>query len=185
MLSTTLKNVECWDEQLAKIMFGYRCEIQANTKFFPFLIMTGCTPRLKTDNNLHFRTTMIDDIVDATTNVKQFFQKMKLIANIHENVLFNVKQAQKKQKKTYATKKGKQTFEGLVVGQTMVKMKKPRKNKTLISSWERPYQFVGHVNGNGNFDFEKGSKVCIIKDVDGHQWERSCRDLQIYHVLQD
>jgi hypothetical protein len=128
---------------------------------------------------------MIDDIVDAKTTIKQFFQKMKLIANIHENVLLNVKQAQKKQKKTYATKKGKQTFEGLVVGQTMVKMKKPRKNKALISSWEHPYQFVGHVNGNGNFDFEEGNKVCIIKDVDGHRWERSCRDLQIYHVLQD
>jgi len=41
---------------------------------------------------------------------------MKLIASIHENVLFNVKQAQKKQKKTYVTRKGKQTFEGLVFG---------------------------------------------------------------------
>jgi hypothetical protein len=39
---------------------------------------------------------------------------MKLIANIHENVLFNIKQTQKKQKNTYATRKGKQTFEGLV-----------------------------------------------------------------------
>jgi hypothetical protein len=32
-----------------------------------------------------------------------------------------------------------------------------------------------HISGNGNLDFEEGSKVCIIKDVDGHQWERSCR----------
>jgi hypothetical protein len=39
---------------------------------------------------------------------------MKLIATIHENVLLNVKQAQQKQKRTYATKRGKQTFEGLV-----------------------------------------------------------------------
>jgi hypothetical protein len=64
---------------------------------------------------------------------------MKLIASIHENVLLNVEQAQQKQKKTYATKKGKQTFEGLVVGQTMVKMKKLRKKKALTSSWEGPY----------------------------------------------
>jgi hypothetical protein len=50
---------------------------------------------------------------------------MKLITSIHENVLLNVEHAQQKQKRAYATIKGKQTFKGLVVGQTMVKMKKP------------------------------------------------------------
>jgi hypothetical protein len=59
---------------------------------------------------------------------------VKLIASIHENVLLNVEQAQKKQRKTYATRKGKQTFEGLVVGETMVKMKKPGKKRTLTAS---------------------------------------------------
>jgi hypothetical protein len=49
---------------------------------------------------------------------------MKLIASIHENVLLNVEEAQNKHRKTYATRKGKQIFEGLVVGETMVKMKK-------------------------------------------------------------
>jgi hypothetical protein len=39
---------------------------------------------------------------------------MKLIASIHESILFNVEQAQKKLKKTYATRKGKQTFEGML-----------------------------------------------------------------------
>jgi hypothetical protein len=63
----------------------------------------------------------------------------------------------------------------------MVKMKKPRKKKVLILSWQGPYQFVGHVDGNGYFDFEE-RRVCII-DVDGHQCERSHMDLQIYHVL--
>jgi hypothetical protein len=71
----------------------------------------------------------------------------------------------------------------LVVGKVMVKMKKPRKKKALTTSWEGPYQFIGHADGKGDFNFEKGNKVCIIKDVDGHQWERSHRDLQIYHVL--
>jgi hypothetical protein len=93
---------------------------------------------------------------------------MKLIASIHENVLFNVEKAQKKQRKTYATRKDKQTFEGLVTRKTMVKMKKLGKNKALTSSWEGPYQFIGHVDGNGNFDFEEGNKVCIIKDANGH-----------------
>jgi len=67
----------------------------------------------------------------------------------------------------------------------MVKMKKPGKKKTLIASWEGPYQSIRHANGKGKFDFEEGSKICIIKDANGYQWERSCKDLQIYHVLQD
>jgi hypothetical protein len=50
---------------------------------------------------------MNNDNDDLEVVVAQFLQKMKLIANIHENVLLNVEQAQKKQKKTYATRKGK------------------------------------------------------------------------------
>ncbi len=100
-------------------------------------------------------------------------------------MLFNVEQTQKNQRKTYATRKGKQTFEGLVTRHTMVKMKKPGKKKALTLSWEGPYQFVGYIDGNRNFDFEERNKVCIITNVNGHQWERSCRDLQIYHILLD
>jgi hypothetical protein len=33
VLVATPKNVNCWDEHLAKILFGYRCGIQARTKF--------------------------------------------------------------------------------------------------------------------------------------------------------
>jgi len=131
------------------------------------MIVTGRTPRLKADNYLHSLTAVIDDSVAVEMVVAQFLQKMKLIASIHENVLLNVEQAQKKQRKAYATKKGKQTFEGLVAGKIMVKMKKPRKKKALAASWEGPYQFIGHADGKGNFDFEEGSRVCIIKDADG------------------
>jgi hypothetical protein len=46
-------------------MFGYRCEIQANTKFSPFMIMTSCTPCLKVDNYLHSLTIVVDDNVDV------------------------------------------------------------------------------------------------------------------------
>jgi hypothetical protein len=131
------------------------------------MIVTGRTPRLKADNYLHSLTAVIDDSVAVEVVVAQFLQKMKLIASIHENVLLNVEQTQKKQRKAYATKKGKQTFEGLVAGEIMVKMKKPRKKKALAASWEGPYQFIGHADGKGNFDFEEGSRVCIIKDADG------------------
>jgi hypothetical protein len=60
------------------------------------MIMTSHTPRLKVDNYLHFLTVVIDDNVDVEVTVAQFLQKMKLIASIHENVLLNVEQAQKK-----------------------------------------------------------------------------------------
>ncbi|CAN5962223.1 unnamed protein product [Sphagnum jensenii] len=70
-------------------------------------------------------------------------------------------------------------------GATMVKMKKPGKRRALTASWEGPYQFIGHADGKGDLDFEDGNRVCIIQDADGHQWERSRQDLQIYHVPPD
>jgi len=59
---------------------------------------------------------------------------VKLIASIHENVLFNVGQAQKKHRNTYAIRIGKQSFEGLVTRETMVKIKKLGKKKALTTS---------------------------------------------------
>jgi hypothetical protein len=107
VLSTMLENVNYWDEQLAKVMFGYRCGIQANTKFSAFMILIGCTPHLRADNHLHSLTVVVDETADVETTTKQFMKKMKLIISIHENVLFNVEHAPQKQKKTYATRKGK------------------------------------------------------------------------------
>jgi hypothetical protein len=89
VLSTTPENIDCWDEQLAKVMFGYRCGIQASTKFSPFMIVIGRTPRLRADNYLHSLTAVIDDSVVVEVVAAQFLQKMKLIANIHENVLLH------------------------------------------------------------------------------------------------
>jgi len=59
---------------------------------------------------------------------------VELIANIHNNILLNVGQAQKQQKKVYVARRGKHLFEGLIAGQTMVKMKKPGKRRALITS---------------------------------------------------
>jgi hypothetical protein len=69
ILSTTPKNVDYWDEQLPKVIFGYRCGIQASTRFSPFMIMTGRTPRLRADNYLHSLTIVIDDNVDGKVTV--------------------------------------------------------------------------------------------------------------------
>jgi hypothetical protein len=41
VLAANPANVNCWDEQLAKVLFGYRCGVQANTKFSPFMVLTG------------------------------------------------------------------------------------------------------------------------------------------------
>jgi len=182
VLATNPAIVDCWDEHLAKVLFGYRCGIQASTKFSLFMILTSRTPRLRTDNYLSALTSVIDDADGVEQIAAQFLEKVKLIVSIHESVLLNVEQAQKKQRSTYANKKGKHLFEGLVAGETMVKMKRPGKKRALAASWEGPYRFVGHVDGKGNYDFEEGYRLCIVQDADGRQWERSRRDLQIYHM---
>jgi hypothetical protein len=53
VLAATLGNVDCWDDHLVKILFGYRCGIQTSTRFSPFMILTGCTPQLRANNYLH------------------------------------------------------------------------------------------------------------------------------------
>jgi hypothetical protein len=184
ILSAVPDNANCWDEQLGKVMFGYRCGIQSSTKFSPFMILTGRTPRLRADNYLDALTAEVNDTAGVESTTEQFMRKVKLIASIHENVLINVEQAHQKQKRTYATGKGKQAFEGLIAGEMMVKMKKPGKKKALTASWEGPYLFVMHTDGIGNLDFEEGSQICIIQDAVGNQWERPCRDLQVYHTPQ-
>ncbi len=66
------------------------------------MILIKHTPRLKANNYLHSLTVVVDDIADAKLIAEQFLQKMKLVTNIHENVLLNVEHAQQKQKKIYA-----------------------------------------------------------------------------------
>jgi len=149
------------------------------------MILTGRTPRLRADNFLQALTAETDESGDVEAVAAQFFQKVELIASLHSDVLINVEQAQMRQKKNYATRKGKHLFEGLIAGSTMVKMKKPGKKRALIASWEGPYRFIGHTDGKGNLDFEEGCRMCIVQDVDGNQWERFCRDLQIFYVVPD
>jgi len=185
ILATTPGNTDCWDELLARALFGYRCGIQASTRFSPFMILTGRTPRLRADNCLQGLTAETDEGGSSEDIAAQFLQKVELIGNIHGQVLHNVEQAQMQQKKAYAARKGKHLFEGLVAGQTMVKMKKPGKRRALSASWEGPYQFVGHSDEKGNLDFEEGCRLCIVQDGEGHQWERSRRDLQIFHIPPD
>jgi hypothetical protein len=41
VLTTNLANVDCWDEHLAKVLFGYKCGVQVSTKFSPFMVLIG------------------------------------------------------------------------------------------------------------------------------------------------
>jgi len=93
ILAATLGNMDCWDDHLAKILFGYRCGIQASTRFSPFMILNGRTPRLRADNYLHALITATDVGAKVEVVAAQFLQKMEFIASIHENVLLNVEQA--------------------------------------------------------------------------------------------
>jgi hypothetical protein len=156
VLAATPANMDCWDEQLAKVLFGYRCGTQTSTKFFLFIILTGRTPCLRADNYLQALTAETEDGEDVEAAPAQFMQKVELIASIHNNVVLNVEQAQRQQKKSYAARRGKHLFEGLITGQTMVKMKKLGKRRALTVSWEGPYRFIGHTDGKGNMDFEEG-----------------------------
>jgi hypothetical protein len=146
------------------------------------MVLTGRSPRLRADNYLSALTGVVDDGVDVEQITTQFLEKVNLIVSIHESVLLNVEQAQKRQRSTYANREGKQVFEGFLAGETMVKMKRPGKKRALVASWEGPYWFIGHVDGEGNYDFEEGCRMCIVQDAKGKQWERSRRDLQIYYL---
>jgi hypothetical protein len=65
ILSAAPDSANCWDEQLAKVMFGYRCGIQSSTRFSPFMILTERTPRLRADNYLHSLIAEVDDTANA------------------------------------------------------------------------------------------------------------------------
>jgi hypothetical protein len=70
--------------------------VQESTKFSPYMILTRRSPRHRADNYLNTLTNVIDDSSNVEDTAVQFLEKVKLIASIHEDVLLNVEQAQKK-----------------------------------------------------------------------------------------
>jgi len=114
------------------MLFGYRCGVQANTKFSPFMVLTRRTPRLTCDNGLFAFINVEKDELTLDEMTQLMVEKFKLIFDMYSYVLENVDQAQKRQRRSYAARKGKQGFLGLEEGRTMVKMRKLGKRKHYL-----------------------------------------------------
>jgi hypothetical protein len=60
-------------------------------------------------------------------------------------------------------------------------MRKPGKRIILLANWEGLYAFVKYKDEKGCREFDDGSRVCILKGIDGKQWECVRRDLQVFN----
>jgi hypothetical protein len=69
---------------------------------------------LRADNFLQALTAETDESENVEVLAAQFLLKVELIASLHDDVLVNVEQAQRRQKKSYAARKSKHLFEGLI-----------------------------------------------------------------------
>jgi hypothetical protein len=136
------------------MLFGYKCGMHANTKFSPFKILIGCTPKFKVENHLSMLTQEFDVEIGVEQMTEQIIAKMEMIVGMHKAILGNVEKPQQKQKKTYVLSKGRHAFPSFVIGKDMAKMKKPSKKKALEASWKGPYLFVGYANGKNEIDVD-------------------------------
>ncbi len=102
---------------------------------------------------------------------------------MHSFVLENVDQIQKRQRRSYVARKGKQEFVGFEEGKTMVKMKKPGKKRALFANRESPYDFMKYKDEKGCREFDDGCQVYILQGIDGKQWKQANHDLHVFHKI--
>jgi hypothetical protein len=143
------RNILSWDLQIPRILFGCHCGIKANTIYSPYMIMTNRTPRLTIDNRLSSLTHIMEGRIVHEEMSLHMVSKMKLVVQLHESLLQNVDQTQKKHKRTYAARKGWVWFHFFEDGKVLIKMRKPGKKKSLLASWEGPYMFANYKDGRG------------------------------------
>ncbi len=79
----------------------------------------------------------------------QMISKMEFAVQFHESLLENVDWAQKKQKRTYVTRKGRVMFHSFGDGEVSIKMQKLGKKKSFLASQEGPYPFASYKDGKG------------------------------------
>ncbi len=73
-------------------MFGYRSGVQASTKFSPFMVLTGRTPRFTCDNSLTTFINVEEEELTLEEMTLLMVEKLKLISNMHSFMLENVDQ---------------------------------------------------------------------------------------------
>jgi hypothetical protein len=74
-------------------LFGYKSGVHASTKFSPFIVLIGRTPRLTCDNNLVAFTNVEKEELTLEEMMQLMVEKFKLISNMHSYVLETVDQA--------------------------------------------------------------------------------------------
>jgi hypothetical protein len=75
-LSVTLEHTRDWDKHLPTILFKYECGIQANTKCSPHMLLTGKTPRLRTNNFLSLLAEIFEDNAKLSILVVEMINKL-------------------------------------------------------------------------------------------------------------
>jgi hypothetical protein len=86
-------NLDNWDLQLPRIMFGYKSGVQANTKFSPVMVLTRRTSRLTCDNSLAAFINVEEEELTLEEMTQLMVEKLELISNMHSSMLENVDQA--------------------------------------------------------------------------------------------
>jgi hypothetical protein len=160
-------DLDNWDFLLPWILFGYKCGVQTNTKFFPFMMLTRKTPRFTCDNGLSTFINVQKDELTLDEITQLMVEKLKLIFDMHSPVL----------EMWTKHRRGKQEFSRLEEGRTMVKMRRPGKKRTLLANWEGPYTFVKYKDKEGCRKFNDGCRIYILQGIDGKQWERARHNL--------
>ncbi len=94
-LSRLLEYVKNWDLQIQHVLFGYKCGMQASTKFSPFL-WSLLDVHLKVDNHLNMLTQELDMEVGVKKMVEQVIAKMELIIGMHKTIMGNVEKSHQK-----------------------------------------------------------------------------------------
>jgi hypothetical protein len=57
-------------------------------------------------------------------------------------------------------------FLGLTKTITYIKVKKSKKKKSLIFSWEGPFLFIKYLDGNKFLEQDEGGQICVINEKD-------------------
>ncbi len=61
MLSSTIEHAPDWDEHFPRILFGYKCGVQASTCFSLHMILIGHIPKLQANNFLSLLVNVYDE----------------------------------------------------------------------------------------------------------------------------